>query len=72
MLNIIPCFTKNACKMYSSDQPVICVTDTTRITEHNLTKTAASASWLGGEWLLSITLEGKIQQRPRSFLFVGI
>lgn len=35
--------------MYSSNQPVIHVTDTTRITEHNLTELAASASWLGGE-----------------------
>lgn len=32
------------CKMYSSNQPVIHVTDTTRITEHNLTKLAPSAS----------------------------
>lgn len=49
MLSTIPWFTKNACKMYSSNQPVIHVTDSSRITEHNLTKVAASASWLGGQ-----------------------
>lgn len=56
--------------MYSSNQPVIHVTDTTRITEHNLTIAAASASWLGGEWLLSITLEDKTQQKPISSFFL--
>lgn len=49
MVSIIPGFTKNVCKMYSSNQPAIHVTDTSRITEHNLTKAAASASWLRGQ-----------------------